>query len=354
MTDIKTPITSATPSLNESASSAASISIEVAKPSISQRYHEPNQAPQETISIFKRAVHAHLKISSLDTTDDILSALVAETDDSAETILENLSRGYFQSKSDFDTHLRAFRNSLLAANNSLSAKKEPITLKKAYETYRDCRSAILKNREADVFEWESQDLVYLPPEIDQLIKVTSISLYKNKLSTLPSTIWHLKELTKLNLNHNIMTSLSEDIKKLTTLTELYLMDNCLETLPSQIGDLINLNKAYFGQNRLTFLPEMLGNLVNLTMLNIEENTLVALPKSLGNLVNLITLLAFQNQLTALPDSFVNLRSLTRLYLNNNQFSISPPEIDSLNLEVLNLNTNPCTLIDEIDSEYIEL
>lgn len=315
-------------------------SLQVENPDIKR--HDDDKAPvqTETISIVERAVRAHDQIMSLTNVHEILDIIAVDTGKDIAQVQEDLSRDCFQNQDDFEKHIIAFKDSILAANDSLKIEETPITLISAYQAYRDCRLFILNNLDAETFYWNSKTLTFLPPEIALFTKVTIISLFENKLSSLPAGLFTLKTLTKLTLNDNIIAYLPPLSQTLPNLTALYIMSNRLNALPDNIGMLPNLNSLYLGNNNLSELPEDLLTLVHLSSLHLGGNQLCELPSNIDKLVNLKMLTAWDNKLSSLPPAIANMKHLSKLYLNNNQFQKMPSEIDSIKFFDFNISLNP--------------
>lgn len=346
MSDIQAPNPTAT-DVQNIAAEGATVSqppIQIEKPSVNRQDDEKSLIQEETISIFERAVKAREQLLSLTSPDAIINVLVNETKRPPEQIVEDLSIDYFPNADLFNQHIMAFRDSILTANEALKTEETPFTLKAAYEAYRNCRQAIVKNLDTELFYWNSKRLTFLPPEITRLTKVSSISLLDNKLSSLPNDFFTLKTLTKLTLNDNIISQLPEPTQELQNLTEFFMINNRLANIPRNIKMLVNLQMLYLGQNRLNEIPEDLCILKNLKKLHVGDNNLTELPSNIDMLENLIMLTAWGNKLASLPASIVNLKYLSQLYLNGNQFQSEPPELSSIKPRLYDLNValNPYT------------
>lgn len=158
------------------------------------------------------------------------------------------------------------------------------------------------------------DLVTLPDELGDLVKLNLLGISYNELIELPDTIGNLVNLELLDADYNQIESLPDSIGNLTSLRHLILDFNQLRVLPDTIGDMVSLTALSLHDNQLTVLPDSIGDLIKLTHLWLSENQLQVLPESMGNLTNLGELWLYKNQLRTLPDSIVNL-----IYLENFQF-----------------------------------
>eukprot|EP00741_Cyanophora_paradoxa_P005474 tig00000889_g5306.t2 len=183
-------------------------------------------------------------------------------------------------------------------------------------------------------------LKLLPPEVERLENLQQLDLHKNELSALPPEICSLPKLQQLDVRQNRLTTLPPQIRHLWLLRDLKLSENKLATLPAELGQLSNLRDLHVSKNQLTVLPAELGQLANLRELNVWENRLKALPPELGHLVNLQQLDVSCNKLMALPPELGNLTNLTVLDLSKNQLQALPPELGLLSsLQRLDASTN---------------
>jgi len=166
----------------------------------------------------------------------------------------------------------------------------------------------------------------LPPEIGNLINLTSLKLQKNQLiGFVPLEIGNLSNLTYLNLHINQLSgSLPTEISNLSNLTYLNLNTNKLSSIiPSSLGNLSNLTTLILSNNLFTGnIPPELGNLSNLSSLFLQSNKLSGgLPISLATLPNLGSLWLNNNFLSgSIPPEYGNMPSLTNIRLFNNRLS----------------------------------
>lgn len=166
----------------------------------------------------------------------------------------------------------------------------------------------------------------LPPEIGNLLELTSLNLRKNQLSGfIPSEFGNLSNLTYVQLYLNQLSgSLPAEIGNLSNLTFLNLGSNDLGgSIPSTVGNLSNLTYLSIRSNKLTgSIPASIGNLSSLTSLNLDSNKLSGnIPASLGNLSNLISLQLNRNLLSGnIPSEIGNMTSLTNFTLFYNRLS----------------------------------
>jgi internalin A len=123
--------------------------------------------------------------------------------------------------------------------------------------------------------------------------------------------------TKLDLNRLGLTSVPPEIGQLVSLTTLELFDNQLTSLPPEIGQLKNLTELFLRSNQQISLPPEIGQLANLTRLSVSKNHLTTLPPEIGQLASLSTLQLYDNQLRTLPEDLRRISSLKALFLHEN-------------------------------------
>ena len=190
---------------------------------------------------------------------------------------------------------------------------------------------------------------YIPPEIGNLINLTSLDLSENQLTgSIPPEIGNLINLTELDLGSNQLTdSIPPEIGNLINLTELALGSNQLTgSIPPEIGNLINLAGRESGiGNFISFYPG----------LDLSENQLTgSIPPEIGDLINLKYLYLGGNQLTgSIPPEIGYLPNLVALRLNHNQLSgLVPESICWPNLTWYNCNSIRMTPTSSINSNQL--
>ncbi|MDB6119084.1 MAG: small GTP-binding protein [Verrucomicrobiaceae bacterium] len=189
----------------------------------------------------------------------------------------------------------------------------------------------------------SLGLTRLPPEIGELVYLTSLQLFNNQLSTLPLEFEKLGALQHLDLNRNQLTAFPLPIYKLRSLNQLYIPSNQLTSLPPEIGQLLALRELRLGNNQLASLPPEIGQLSALKELDLTSNHLRTLPPEIGQLSTLTILVLSTNRLRALPPEIGQLSALRELRLINNKLTRLPPEIGQLSaLRELRLINNKLT------------
>jgi hypothetical protein len=142
-----------------------------------------------------------------------------------------------------------------------------------------------------------QGLKTIPPQIDGFVKLTTLRIQWNLLTSLSTPLFHLKNLRILDLSGNKLVEIDERIDQLSMLTQLILSNNILKLLPSSMG---KLNK--------------------LEILALSSNQLKAIPITFGRLKSLRVLLLNENRLKDLDISLIRLPRLFKLELNGNEFT----------------------------------
>jgi len=148
--------------------------------------------------------------------------------------------------------------------------------------------------DTEIFFYD-RDLTCLGLEIDQMIKVSSISVVFNKLQSIPrfdpanltklilrknelanlGAIIHFSNLVHLDLSHNLFEAIDPSISELVNLEHLNFGFNQIFALPFEITTCTALKVLKLRSNNLDFLPCQLYELKNLEELDLEENTLKA-------------------------------------------------------------------------------
>jgi small GTP-binding protein len=206
-------------------------------------------------------------------------------------------------------------------------------------------SGIGKLKNLKKLEIKINKLTKLPEEIGELTNLPELNLDENQLVSLPAEVGKLTKLRELKLCNNILFSLPPDIGKLSNLLKINLTNNQLSSLPAEIGKFVNLFELSLNFNRLTSLPAEIGMLTNLTKLNLSHNKLASLPPEIGQLVKLKNLDLTYNRLTSLPKEIGKLVQLPSLNLSFNLLESIPPEIGSLKkLASLSIERNRLTTI----------
>ena len=172
----------------------------------------------------------------------------------------------------------------------------------------------------------------VPPEINQLTNLESLSLSDNALSGLVPQLGDLISLRRLQLSGNFFEGqLPPALGRLEMLEELDLSYNWLSsTIPPEYGNMVSLaslnlagnyndQDGYFTWGVKNSLPTELGQLKNLQHLNLADNYISGtLISELGQLFRLQSLHLQNNVMQGpIPDEYSNCVSLKELLLQNN-------------------------------------
>ncbi|CAF0884089.1 unnamed protein product [Rotaria sp. Silwood1] len=126
---------------------------------------------------------------------------------------------------------------------------------------------------------------------------------------------------------------------LPNLRTLSVNDNELQTIPMEISLMVNLKNLSLRNNQITQLPDCFGQLKKLENIQLGQNQLRSLPSSFANLSSLRQLIISNNRFTTIPESILKLPNLQLLDLSSNQITQIPDQIQTLQVDELNLNDN---------------
>ena len=114
-------------------------------------------------------------------------------------------------------------------------------------------------------------LVQLPPDIGKLVKLDSLQLSDNRLTSITLSV-SMKALKTIDLSNNKLKTFPKEICSLPHIDAVDMSGNSITSLPEDVGDLhaIELN---MNRNRLNSLPDSLSKCKRLKVLRIEENCL---------------------------------------------------------------------------------
>jgi len=149
----------------------------------------------------------------------------------------------------------------------------------------------------------------VPQEIEKLLRLHSLDLSYNYLSTISFDVSQLSSLRSLRLSNNLMTSLPwrlvSALPRFSELTELDVSWNklwYLEKMPDSVAS--TLTHLDISHNEFVQLPPHISELVNLKLLNISHNKLTngsfsSSPPSSSWLVRLLALFMLSLSLSLL-------------------------------------------------------
>ena len=183
-----------------------------------------------------------------------------------------------------------------------------------------------------------------------------LDLHHNLLRVLPLGLRRLQKLRSLNLSGNKLGEPALDIicQIGNSLTDLRMSENELSgTLPKDLKNLSNLQALDLHGNGISEFPEGLQQLTHLKTLNLAKNKLRGIPcEFLANLT-LVELNLSGNRLfgSFFPPQILSApRSLKLLDVSNNALdAISTAEVELLNVQTLNLNSNRIKILPDISS-----
>ncbi|XP_078605137.1 leucine-rich repeat-containing protein 28-like [Branchiostoma floridae x Branchiostoma japonicum] len=161
-------------------------------------------------------------------------------------------------------------------------------------------------------------LVSLPFNIaETLPNLVELYLHSNNLVALPDEIGNLLRLKSLDVSCNNLQVLTPAVGRLQVLQTLHLANNDISELPAELGQLKKLLTLDVMLNRLTALPRELCGCEALQCLMVDRNRLLSLPRELVLLQRLSELSAARNQLTYLPADLGCTDSLQYVYVDKN-------------------------------------
>ncbi len=205
----------------------------------------------------------------------------------------------------------------------------------------------------DCYADDGTDGVELWGECYSIEETTNLSLHEQGLTgEIPPEIGNLINLTSLYLFGNyIYGEIPSEIGNLTNLTYLGLWDNQLNgEIPIEIGNLVNLNSFLLHENQLSgSIPSSIGNLISVTNFRLNDNILSGeIPIEIGNLVNLNTLCLQNNQLNGeIPESICETFPLSWGFSISNN-NLCPPYPNCVEDYVGYQDTTNCEQVSIID------
>ena len=181
---------------------------------------------------------------------------------------------------------------------------------------------------------DNNPLGSVPESVQEVVKLSHLSLNSCNLRKLPTFICLLKQLQNLSIRRNSLTSLPARLGN-TMLATIDLSSNPLGCL-----DLLNsakrLRQLYVNECRLHNFPREILNLKKLTELHLGWNSFISLPADLCH-NNLRTLSFDCNPVRTLSNAIINLKNLRTLEVDNMQefpnAVLNMPQLSSLKIQV---------------------
>lgn len=162
-------------------------------------------------------------------------------------------------------------------------------------------------------------LSQLPPEMQSLSKLRTLSLSNNLLAALPAFLGEYSALKTLDLDHNLLKDLPAEMGKLIKLEVISLQKNLLPSVPPCMLEMKGLKNINLSENRLTEVPLALCELPKLDVLDLSGNQIKELPANCSELT-VAELNLDRNQLAFVPSSLARAKKLRVLRLNENCIS----------------------------------
>lgn len=185
------------------------------------------------------------------------------------------------------------------------------------------------------------------------LKVKTLGLAQNLLTTLPEVIYRFPNLEELFLSDNDIESIDLDMARLPKLRHLDLSKNILRDNSIAIRKNKSLKLLNLQMNLITDIPRAarnckkletlwLGNshmsgltnasfrkLKSVKDINFYKAEINTLPKGIRKMRRLEVLDLYYNKLETLPKSITKLKKLTHLAVSHNQITALPPRIDRM-------------------------
>ncbi|XP_057781002.1 receptor-like kinase TMK4 [Salvia miltiorrhiza] len=190
----------------------------------------------------------------------------------------------------------------------------------------------------------------LPPEINQLSGLKTLSLQRNKFSGPLPALSNMASLQEVNLEENGFTSIPTGFLSGLTSLQFFSINNNSNlppwTMPTTIKDSPSLTTFYASKaNMVGEIPDIFGSLPNFANLKISYNNLTGwLPWSFSK--SGIQTLLLNNQMVGLSgpiDVIGEMHSLREVWLHSNQFTGSIPDLSACTeLSDLQLRDNRLT------------
>ena len=238
-------------------------------------------------------------------------------------------------------------------------KEGPSSLAKAFNSHSDITKLILKDGR----------LERLPPEVQELRNLRSLTVTNNFLTDLPEELATLSRLQHLHLDGNQFRTIPRVAKKMPGLVCLRLLNNLVED-PGEFPNTWRHMKylRVEGSGVQANLDPSISHLTNLIVLRVSNMNIPELPPSMAHLRKLERLDVSRNQLTHLPEFLFGFRHLKILRATRNRINRLIPlgfkgslwsDLEELDLGYNRLKFLPRSLehihgLDIVDVQYNQL
>ncbi len=166
-------------------------------------------------------------------------------------------------------------------------------------------------------------------QLDESNHVTALCIKGARLRRMPRIMFDLLFLRRVSFWDNQIVEIPSEIKQLVKLEELCLSENLLTTLPEEMYALSSLRKLYLDCNKFSDIPISISRLKEMRYLNLRKNVLSQFPLGVTEMINLEVLNLSRNNLKVLPQEICQLTNLQVLYLSRNNLTNLPSELMTL-------------------------
>ncbi|CAF1434512.1 unnamed protein product [Adineta ricciae] len=192
-----------------------------------------------------------------------------------------------------------------------------------------------------VLQFDQKNLKEIPPEICLMSGLRTLSLNSNDIRLLPDNLRNLISLKNLFLKYNHIESLSSIIfnHHLSKLEILQLDGNLLYSLPSSFSYLATLKQLNLSKNRFSTIPQAILYLPNLQLLDLSGNRIREIRDEIESL-EVDELNLNNNQISQISTNISKCKRLKICRLDNNELKLkSIPTSLLKNSTVFQLNIN---------------
>lgn len=191
------------------------------------------------------------------------------------------------------------------------------------------RIEAFKKKGGGELDLSNLELEKIPPQLQGIKNLTSLSLYNNRLKKFPYEILDLPDLVSLELGRNLISELPSDLWRMEKIKSFSIWENQFNEFPVQILSLSSLNELILDGNSIRSFPDDISKLSKLVTLSANGCQIDELSKSIFSLESLVVLKINRNHLLSLPSSISRLRKLTTLEVVRNKLNSLPPELTEI-------------------------